>query len=404
VTDEFTRILDERNSLEADHTRLREDYERVEAERDEAKADAERVRLAAAVYGVGIDPDGFYADTPGSRVRQLLHAEAERDAMRLVVEAVKAWSLRRLDPDAIHALLTVLAELPDTPSAPLSASVSDEKPAEWERDTPIVQGRSEPLAEPLTLTLDNPTDAELHRRMAHPDYEYTLTDGPRKAWDHADVPPPGEGWERNWEAGIPGEGWERFDYHEESYWRRRRAVVVADPDTAQAGTGPVVSAPLISADDPPTPQPADKIFPSRREELAARAIRSAEARIAELEARIASLTVRAGTGALDAAIEAGAQMLFNGHEVQSMPEIDWWNRGVLTADAKRAWRAIAGRVVRAAAPLIPVTPEQRADIERDALLRAADEIAAAKAYGESGVVAWLRRRAASVGTEEGRDD
>ena len=65
------------------------------------------------------------------------------------------------------------------------------------------------------------TDAELHELRAHPDFEYATTTGPRKQWDLADEPPEGEGWERNVEAGIPGEGWERFDYHEESYWRRR---------------------------------------------------------------------------------------------------------------------------------------------------------------------------------------
>jgi hypothetical protein len=65
------------------------------------------------------------------------------------------------------------------------------------------------------------TDAQLHARFAHPAYEYETTEGPRKAWNHADVPPDGEGWERNTDAGCPGEGWERFDYTEESYWRRR---------------------------------------------------------------------------------------------------------------------------------------------------------------------------------------
>jgi hypothetical protein len=62
------------------------------------------------------------------------------------------------------------------------------------------------------------SDAELHRLSAHPDWEYTLTEGPRKAWDYEDVPPPGEGWVRNVEVGR--DGWNRFDYTEESYWRR----------------------------------------------------------------------------------------------------------------------------------------------------------------------------------------
>lgn len=69
------------------------------------------------------------------------------------------------------------------------------------------------------------TDAELHARCAHPDYEYETTTGGRKTWDEADEPPdgpdgkPDHSWERNVEEGR--DGWERFDYTEESYWRRR---------------------------------------------------------------------------------------------------------------------------------------------------------------------------------------
>ncbi|MFJ3506032.1 DUF6221 family protein [Streptomyces luteogriseus] len=73
------------------------------------------------------------------------------------------------------------------------------------------------------------TDADLHARFAHPAWEYRTTTGPRKQWDGVDDPPcddegnPEPGWERNIDAGCPGEGWERFDYMEESYWRRRRS-------------------------------------------------------------------------------------------------------------------------------------------------------------------------------------
>lgn len=66
----------------------------------------------------------------------------------------------------------------------------------------------------------------LHKRLAHPDYEYTTTDGQRKTlWD--DVPKVREGeipWERNVDY---HDGFERFEYHEESYWRRLKAV---EPD------------------------------------------------------------------------------------------------------------------------------------------------------------------------------
>jgi hypothetical protein len=66
--------------------------------------------------------------------------------------------------------------------------------------------------------------SQLHARHAHPDFEYRITNGPRKQWDASDVPPtdedgiPERGWERNVDRGD--NGWERFDYHEEAYWRR----------------------------------------------------------------------------------------------------------------------------------------------------------------------------------------
>jgi DNA-binding CsgD family transcriptional regulator len=62
------------------------------------------------------------------------------------------------------------------------------------------------------------TPDQLHARFAHPGWEYATTIGPRKQWDDADVPPDGDGWERNMAAGR--DGWERWDYTEESYWRR----------------------------------------------------------------------------------------------------------------------------------------------------------------------------------------
>lgn len=59
----------------------------------------------------------------------------------------------------------------------------------------------------------------LHSRQIHPDFEYDVTKGPRKAWNDEDRPPNGDsGWVRNIHVGR--DGWERFDYHEESYWMR----------------------------------------------------------------------------------------------------------------------------------------------------------------------------------------
>lgn len=62
-------------------------------------------------------------------------------------------------------------------------------------------------------------------------YEYATTTGPRKAWNDADTPPEVEPSDPNQNAwfsdptrGREGEGWERFDYHEESYWRRLKKL------------------------------------------------------------------------------------------------------------------------------------------------------------------------------------
>lgn len=79
---------------------------------------------------------------------------------------------------------------------------------------------------PLVDDLEPATDAELHALESHPAWEYRTTMGPRKQWGDIDVPPrnregePEPGWERNVDAGR--DGWERFDYTEESYWRRPR--------------------------------------------------------------------------------------------------------------------------------------------------------------------------------------
>lgn len=81
----------------------------------------------------------------------------------------------------------------------------------------------------LLAVAEQQPDAKLHARCAHPAYEYATTEGQRKAFYAIDEPPEGDGWERNVDAGRPGEGWDRFDYHEESYWRRLRAPVPAYP-------------------------------------------------------------------------------------------------------------------------------------------------------------------------------
>lgn len=88
-----------------------------------------------------------------------------------------------------------------------------------------IDAKRQLLDELLPPPREPETDSELHARFAHPAYEYRTTEGPRKQWDDTDVPPvdengdPEPGWERNTDAGW--DGWERFDYTEESYWRRR---------------------------------------------------------------------------------------------------------------------------------------------------------------------------------------
>ncbi|MFD5663436.1 DUF6221 family protein [Streptomyces anthocyanicus] len=88
-----------------------------------------------------------------------------------------------------------------------------------------VEAKRQVLAELLPAPREPETDGELHARSAHPAYEYRTTEGPRKQWDHMDEPPADENgvpdptWERNTDAGS--DGWARFDYTEESYWRRR---------------------------------------------------------------------------------------------------------------------------------------------------------------------------------------
>jgi hypothetical protein len=73
----------------------------------------------------------------------------------------------------------------------------------------------------MTLPIFDSSDcSSLHRLESHPEYEYATTKGGRKMFYDENIPPLGEGWERNVDAGR--NGWERFDYHEEAYWRRKR--------------------------------------------------------------------------------------------------------------------------------------------------------------------------------------
>jgi hypothetical protein len=71
-------------------------------------------------------------------------------------------------------------------------------------------------------------EVELHRSEMRPGYEYATTKGPRKVWKDESLPPAGNGWERNLDAGQ--NGWERFAHHEEAYWKRRLDFENSLPD------------------------------------------------------------------------------------------------------------------------------------------------------------------------------
>lgn len=93
--------------------------------------------------------------------------------------------------------------------------------------------------------------ARLHAERRHPDWEYATTRGPRKQRDSIDRPPasddcdPDYTWERNVDAGRPGQGWDRFDYTEESYWRRpkNRQTGPVDVDSPRAADKPARTTP-----------------------------------------------------------------------------------------------------------------------------------------------------------------
>lgn len=108
---------------------------------------------------------------------------------------------------------------PDPLSPPEHAVVEwvrEQIAADWERADELAR---DPYA--------GLSDDELHQRRVHPAYEYRTTEGQRKRWDDADVPPcdesgqPEQGWELNTTSRDP-DAWERFDYTEERYWRRPR--------------------------------------------------------------------------------------------------------------------------------------------------------------------------------------
>lgn len=86
----------------------------------------------------------------------------------------------------------------------------------------------------LAAELDRLTFA-LHRHHAHPDFEYATTQTARKSGDDPRIGLAGDGWEPNdvvenheyVDGKVVKEywrNWERFQFHEDNYWRRRRAL------------------------------------------------------------------------------------------------------------------------------------------------------------------------------------
>jgi hypothetical protein len=74
----------------------------------------------------------------------------------------------------------------------------------------------------------------LHRRFAHPDFEYKTTQTARKSGDDPRIGLDGDGWEPNEivenHQYVNGEvvkefwrNWERYEFHEDNYWRRRKS-------------------------------------------------------------------------------------------------------------------------------------------------------------------------------------
>ncbi|MBX9425465.1 hypothetical protein [Streptomyces lateritius] len=110
-------------------------------------------------------------------------------------------------------------------STPPEGSSARESTSEAEEVHGVVGGENGAQAGVQRLPL---SESELHARQAHPDWEYATTEGPRKRWHDIDVPPadehgdPDPTWQRNTDAGRMG--WERFDYTEESYWRRPKTA------------------------------------------------------------------------------------------------------------------------------------------------------------------------------------
>lgn len=78
-------LSEELESLAQQEKRAEEAEAQLQAVREkllEAEKYAEHARICAAILGIGIDPEGFYAGTPGDRLRELLAKESELGSRR----------------------------------------------------------------------------------------------------------------------------------------------------------------------------------------------------------------------------------------------------------------------------------------------------------------------------------
>ena len=81
-----------------------------------------------------------------------------------------------------------------------------------------------PLPSTLQAEIKRLEDA-LHERECHPDYEYFTVETGRKSGEDPCDKLDGDGWEDNIYGDDFHSCWERFDYTEDHYFRRKKAVM-----------------------------------------------------------------------------------------------------------------------------------------------------------------------------------
>lgn len=196
-----------------------------------------QVRQVAAGGSSWLDEDDLDADSDDAGSDDLLGAAAEMARLMRDSTTILDETLQLLRKQQTLAGLQAAADDPAN-AGRLVPYICDQCP--WttpiDETVPVEEAHAKmllALADHAGLVHPHPRyalgadqlgrlEAWLHGQRLHPDWEYETTTGPRKQWDDADRPPPGDDWRPNVEAGQ--DGWERFEYHEEAYWRRPRRV------------------------------------------------------------------------------------------------------------------------------------------------------------------------------------